>query len=176
MLTKLLKKETKPIMIMFYAPWCGFCKQLKPEYSAAATELKSKYILAAIDVDRPENSIARRQFNITGFPTLLYFENGKLKYTYDGENKKSALISFMENPTAPSISKSKDDDWSAETTSEIVHLTTTGFEPALKDEKSVLVMFYAPWCGHCKRMKPEYEKAAIIMKNEKVRRITMKIE
>lgn len=167
-LTKLLKKELKPILIMFYAPWCSFCKQLKPEYSDAATELKGRYIMAAMDVDRPENSIARRQYNITGFPTMLYFENGKMKYTYEGENKKGALISFMENPTAPPITKPKEDDWSADTSSEIVHLTTAGFEPALKDEKSVLVMFYAPWCGHCKRMKPEYEKAAIQMKNEKI--------
>lgn len=62
-------------MIMFYAPWCGYCKQLKPDYSSAATELKPLgYILAAIDVNRPENSVIRKQYNITGFPTLLYYE------------------------------------------------------------------------------------------------------
>lgn len=167
-LAKFLKKETKPVMLMFYAPWCGFCKQLKPDYAVAATELKSKYVMAAIDVDRPENTIVRRQYNITGFPTLLYFENGKVKQTYDGENKKDALVAFMMNPSAPPAPKPKEEDWSTDTSSEIVHLTTNGFEPALKDEKSVLVMFYAPWCGHCKRMKPEYEKAAVTMKNSKV--------
>lgn len=61
-------------MIMFYAPWCGFCKTLKPEYSSAADELQGDGILAAIDVNRPENSVVRTQYNITGFPTLLYFE------------------------------------------------------------------------------------------------------
>lgn len=73
-MAKLLKKETKPIMIMFYAPWCGFCKSLKPEYASAATELKGHSIMAAIDVNRPENAVVRAQYNITGFPTLLYFQ------------------------------------------------------------------------------------------------------
>lgn len=59
---------------MFYTNWCGFCKTLKPEYAKAATELKSKFIMAAIDVNRPENSAARKLYNITGFPQLLCFE------------------------------------------------------------------------------------------------------
>lgn len=60
--------------MMFYAPWCGFCKRLKPDFSLAATELKKDYVLAAIDLNRPENAALRRQYNISGFPTLLYFE------------------------------------------------------------------------------------------------------
>lgn len=99
--------------IMFYAPWCGYCKKMKPDYSSAATELKGQAILVAIDVNRPENAVIRyltiisskyilviqtylyllfiwhqsnmfvnlhclcifrKHYNITGFPTLLYFE------------------------------------------------------------------------------------------------------
>ncbi|XP_065090794.1 protein disulfide-isomerase A5 [Ochlerotatus camptorhynchus] len=167
-LGKFLKKEVRPVLVMFYAPWCGFCKTLKPEYSAAATELKPKYVLAAIDVNRPENSIIRKQYNITGFPTLLYYENGRMKHTFDGENNKAGIIAFMKNPAAPPPTKPKEPDWASEPTSEIVHLGSANFEPALKDEKSALVMFYAPWCGHCKKMKPEYEKAATIMKDKKI--------
>lgn len=143
-LSKFLKKETKPVMVMFYAPWCGFCKQMKPDYSKAATELKNKAVLAAIDVNRPENSVIRKLYNITGFPTLLYYERNVKKQVYEGENNKEAIVAFMNNPNVAPKLKPKEEDWASEASSEIVHLTSSSFEPALKDEKSVLVMFYAP--------------------------------
>ena len=61
-------------MMMFYAPWCGFCKRLKPDYSTAASELKDSHVLAAMDANKPENAAARIKYNVTGFPTLMYFE------------------------------------------------------------------------------------------------------
>ena len=48
----------------------------------------------------------------------------------------------------------------------MAHLTDDSFDEFLSQESSVLVMFYAPWCGHCKRMKPEYVKAAASMKEK----------
>lgn len=125
-------------------PGCGFCKKLKPDYSAAATELKPNYLLAAIDVNRPENAKVRRMFNITGFPTLIYFENGIAKHTYDGENTKNGIVTFMKNPTAPPPTKPTEPDWASDENSEIVHLQTTNFDSVLMDEKSAMVMFYAP--------------------------------
>jgi thiol-disulfide isomerase/thioredoxin len=47
-------------------------------------------------------------------------------------------------------------------------LTTSNFDPVVKEEASLLVMFYAPWCGHCKKIKPEYEKAAARLKTDGV--------
>lgn len=72
-LNKAIKKESKPMMVMFYAPWCGFCKTLKPEYAQAAKDLRGEAVMAAIDVNRPENAAVRQIFNISGFPTMLYF-------------------------------------------------------------------------------------------------------
>lgn len=173
-LAKFLRKEVRPILVLFYAPWCGFCKQLKPEYAAAASELKGHSIMAAIDVNRPENAIIRQQYNITGFPTMLYFENGHHKFMYEGENNKNGLIGFMKNPSKPP-EKPKEEDWST-VKSDVVHLTSENFDTVITNEPSVLVMFYAPWCGHCKKMKPEYEKAAATLKAEQITGVAAAID
>ena len=145
---------------MFYAPWCGFCKRLKPDYSAAATEIKKEgLILAAMDVNKPENAATRLKYNITGFPTLVYFEGGKVKFQYEGENTQAGLVNFMRNPEQPVAQKSSEESW-ADTPSNVHHLTSDTFQAFIKAESSVLVMFYAPWCGHCKRLKPDYIEAA----------------
>ena len=79
---------------------------MKPDFQTAATELKGKRflqgiskdlkhvflegkaVLAAMDVNKPENSPVSRKYNITGFPTLLFFDGGELQYPYPGGNNK----------------------------------------------------------------------------------------
>ena len=161
-----MRKE-KNFLAMFYTNWCGFCKKLKPQYSLAATEAKGKHVIVAVDMERPENNQMRKRFNITGFPTLLYFEDGQPKYQFEGENTKDGIIAFLSNPSEPAP-RQKEEEWAADTNSEIVHLTSKNFELILKDEKSAIVMFYANWCGHCKTLKPKYEAASIKMKNKNI--------
>lgn len=73
----------------------------------------------------------------------------------------------MKNPeSAPA--KPKEEEWS-DTDSDVVHLTSLNFDLVIKEAESVLVMFYAPWCGYCKKIKPEYEAAASKLKQLNVR-------
>ena len=59
---------------MFYAPWCGFCKKLKPDYQVAASEIKGTAVMAAIDVTRSENGMIGKKYNITGEFWYMYLK------------------------------------------------------------------------------------------------------
>ncbi|KAL5009597.1 hypothetical protein ScPMuIL_011902 [Solemya velum] len=163
-LAKLLKKDRNPMLLMFYAPWCGFCKKMKPDFAAAATEMKGQAVLAGVDVDKPEQAELRMDYNITGFPTLYYFEDGKMKYKYGGENTKDGLVKWLKNPGPPEEKKAEQ-EWSDET-DDVTFLNDDNIEEFVQEHPSVLIMFYAPWCGHCKKMKPEFQDAAIKLRED----------
>lgn len=165
-LTRLLTKTKKPILVMFYAPWCGHCKALKPHFAEAATELKKEAVLAGMDVDKPELHGIRQALNITGFPTLHYYLNGNKLFDYGGERTKEGILAWMKDPKEPAVTEKEAESSWADEESEVVHLSEETFDSFLSEHSSVLVMFYAPWCGHCKAMKPHYTEAAQRMKEE----------
>lgn len=154
--------RSKRALVLFYAPWCGHCKRLKPEFSAAASELNGDVVLAGMDLTLPGNDEVSRIYQVEGYPTLEYFEGGKHRFRYSGEYSKNGIVSWLKNPSAKPVESRPEEDeipWS-EVSSDIEHLTDDTFDNFIKSEKSVLVMFYAPWCGHCKKAKPEYSQAA----------------
>lgn len=166
-LYKILGKERKPLLIMFYVPWCGHCQQLKPQFAAAASKLKGKYILAGMNLDKPETMLTREEYNITGFPTVLYYEEGRLLFPYTGGRDTDSIVQWMNDPQPPPAREEPEQEpnWSNELPN-VVHLTGANFRSFVESNPSVLVTFYAPWCGHCKAMKPHYNEAAKIISDE----------
>merc|ERR1719186_1477925 len=118
-----------------------------------------------MDVNSPNNTPISRKYNITGYPTLLYFEKGKLMFPYQGGNNKDEISKFLDAPSAQPPEKPKEVSW-ADEASEVHHLTDDTFDIFMKENPSVLVMFYAPWCGHCKRAKPHFVSAAAKMEEQ----------
>ncbi|EJU04800.1 disulfide-isomerase precursor [Dacryopinax primogenitus] len=144
-----------PALVEFFAPWCGHCKNLAPVYEqlADAYSHTQKVIIAKVDADGAGKEAGAR-FGVTGFPTLKWFPAGSLEpEPYEGQRDLDALISFVESksgvkakgppPPTRQILQSHDFD-----------------EVVMDPSKDVLVAFTAPWCGHCKNLKPTLEKVA----------------
>lgn len=95
-------------LVKFYAPWCGHCKKMAPDFETAATELKGKAQL--VDLDATTEKDLASKYGIRGFPTLKLFSKGELISDYKGGRTKDALVQYIERAMMPSIVECADAD------------------------------------------------------------------
>jgi len=150
-------------LVEFFAPWCGHCKNLAPTYEQLGdvfSHAKDKVVVAKVDADGAGKPLGQR-FGVTGYPTLKWFDENGNAEPYEGGRDFDALASFV---TAKSGVKT---NIKPPPPPETLILDAQTFdEVALDETKDVLVTFTAPWCGHCKSLKPIYEQVAIDFKPE----------
>jgi len=143
-----------PALVEFFAPWCGHCKSLAPEYEIVATTFAKQPVkIASVDADKYKDLSHR--FDVSGFPTLKWFPKGsKTGEAYNGGRTANDFIDFL-NKKIGANAKVKG------TPTAVTVLTDDNFDSIVQDpNKHVLVEFYAPWCGHCKQLTPKYEEVA----------------
>mgnify|MGYP000267868670 CR=1 FL=1 len=89
---EIIKSET-PVLVDFFANWCGPCKSLAPILNEVKQELGDKLKIVKIDVDK--NELLAAKYQVRGVPTMLLFKNGKQVWRQSGVLQKSEIINVI---------------------------------------------------------------------------------
>ncbi|XP_078664950.1 protein disulfide-isomerase A6-like [Branchiostoma floridae x Branchiostoma belcheri] len=169
-------------LVEFYAPWCGHCKNLVPEWKKAATALKGVAKVGAVDMTAHQS--VGGPYNVRGFPTIKVFGLNKDKpEDYNGARSAQALVDSAMQQVQKVVkarlsgkggksggsggSGGQGSGSKAGNKDDVIELTDGNFEDkVLNSDDLWLVEFFAPWCGHCKRLEPEWASAATELKGK----------
>jgi len=158
-------------LIKFFAPWCGHCKRLAPTWIELSTKAE-KFNVGEVDCTAQKDICQR--FGVRGYPTIKFIANGGAAEDVRVPRTVEAYMEYIDNylkadnkaeekkPEEKKPEEKKPEEKKPEEEkpkSAVLSLTKETFDAELA-KKPLAVKFFAPWCGHCKRLAPTWEEFA----------------
>lgn len=145
--------------IKFYAPWCGHCQKLAPVWEQLALSLEFENEISISKIDCTLYRSICNQFDVKGYPTLLWLDDGKKVDKYQGQRTHEDLKAYVNKMLGSASADVREQKVETVTSSLVMILTGDDFHHGV-ETGIAFVKFFAPWCGHCKRMAPTWEELA----------------
>ncbi|XP_017284529.1 dnaJ homolog subfamily C member 10 [Kryptolebias marmoratus] len=140
----------EPWLVDFFAPWCPPCRALLPELRKASIQLAGQIRFGTLDCTIHHNLCS--MYNIQAYPTTVIF-NGSSVHEYEGHHSADGILEFIQDLVNPSV----------------VVLDPSSFTEKVKaraGEQIWAVDFYAPWCGPCQALMPEWRRMARMLSGQ----------
>ena len=135
--------KDKPALVKFFAPWCGHCKAMAPDYEIVASTFKPTDPIIVAEVNADEHKDLGARFGVKGFPTLKFFPAGSTEAEdYNGGRGVDELVTFINEKAGTSRRVAK-------APSAVAELTADDFNDVIimnNLHKHRLVEYYASWC------------------------------
>ena len=161
-----IEKSDKGALVEFYAPWCGHCKKLTPEYEKAAERMKVAGVpLVAVDAT-VESSLASR-FSVRGYPTLKWFPANDAAHPvdYDGPRDATGIVDWIQRRM--SAAGTPGDNLAEPEKKNVIAMMSQYFEKFLElNPKGAMVTFYKGNCPWSKKWFQPYEESATTFKGK----------
>jgi len=152
------KEENDDFLVMFYAPWCDASQRLMTVYAGASWALQDEMPLTAVDCILARDLCG--SYTLNSFPQIYHFSDGEGKH--EVLRSEAEIVEFSRRSTGslpPATDHPAVEGWKSN--GAVAHLTDGSFSDYTLRNKQFMAFFYAPWCGHCKRAKPEFAAASL---------------